>query len=340
MDDHRQTFIMDLTNSTTVSLTSSSNSTIVSQLLFGFLLARSVVSVAVIVLNLLTIISVLQFQRLRTTTNSVVISLAVADLLAGLLNPMLFGMQYISSMGAWRGICQGLESLDILATGGNIFSITFIAIDRYLHVVKYLSYQYIVTPKRLAIALSLMWCYVLTAAVVICFFGGEIYQQAQCAWTLFITRTVYYYVIIPHVAVLTIITVSLYCKISFFLHKQRRHMAQYKGKSPSSTWSNSRSNNTMATVVLVYLLTTIPAALVSAFVRAGVTSVPLIVTREGLIFLWCCQGWINPLIYAWRRPEFRSAYKRLLCISEKLSKSDTEVSSTKMTTTPAEQTKK
>ncbi|KAI4883252.1 hypothetical protein NFI96_008388 [Prochilodus magdalenae] len=110
-------------------------------LLYVFL---SCVSVCTVVLNLLVIISISHFKQLHTPTNLLILSLAVADLLVGLVVMPVNIMELIDS--CWylgRVACSVYPLVHFVAGSGSLFSMVFIAVDRK-------QYQNGVTQRKIA----------------------------------------------------------------------------------------------------------------------------------------------------------------------------------------------
>ena len=302
-------------------------------MLFGFLLARCVLSILIIVGSCVTIAAVCKYKRLRKSPNFVILSLTVADLIGALLNPGVLALHYLRPYQIWRTVCLVEETLDLIASAGSVLSIVLIALDRYIHVVNYLNYQYIVTKKRLSLALFCIWFYICLAAAFVTTFGSELQDHHErCSWTLFTMKNVYYYVIIPHVAIASIFMVSLYCRIAYFVYKQRCEMLHHRkgaGKSLASAWSNSRTNSMIAIVVCSFFVATLPALVISAFVDDS-SPLYLFIAQQAAILLWYCIAAANPLIYVWRNPDFRWAFSRMFGKSNE-EVQETEISSTRMT---------
>ena len=306
----------------------------VSHLLFGFMITRNIISLVIIGANLLTIVAICRFQRLRTPTNYMVASLAVADLVSGLLNPSVLALEYVRSYAAWKGLCLAEETLDVISTAGSVFSILMIAVDRYIHVVRYLTYQDIVTKCRTVVGLVFAWVYIIAASAAFMVLGNHIQSRMRCSWTVFIVKRVYLGMVIPHVVILALTIICLYSAIACFLRKQRRQMVHKRTElGQSGPIGFSRTNRMLAFVVCFYCLATIPATAVSFFVT-DTSSPEMVVVQQVAILFWYCNAWINPIFYAWQNPEFRTAFRRLLNLPDKQKIHDTDASSTRMTGLP------
>uniref|UniRef100_A0A3B5MH09 G-protein coupled receptors family 1 profile domain-containing protein n=1 Tax=Xiphophorus couchianus TaxID=32473 RepID=A0A3B5MH09_9TELE len=114
------------------------------------------ISVITVSLNLLVIISISHFRQLHTSTNLVLLSLAVSDFSVGFL--ILFQLMLID--GCWYlndSICVLYYILDVVVTSASVGNMVLISIDRYVAICDPLHYSLKVTPKRVCVCISLCW---------------------------------------------------------------------------------------------------------------------------------------------------------------------------------------
>ncbi|KAM4560714.1 trace amine-associated receptor 13c-like [Fundulus diaphanus] len=119
----------------------------------------SVISLITVALNLLVIISVSHFRQLHTSTNFLLLSLAVSDLLVGFL--LMPGEIYRHTSCWFLGdnICFIYNYLSMVITTASIGDIVLISIDRYVAICDPLHYQTRVTEKRVKVCGCLCWFY-------------------------------------------------------------------------------------------------------------------------------------------------------------------------------------
>ncbi len=126
-------------------------------IIIGFVLF-TIVAIS-IVGNIMVIIAVLSFKRLRNNvTNYFIISLAVADLMVS-----TFVMPYNAVheiLGYWpfgTVFCDVYQALDILSCTASILNLCVIALDRYLAITSPFTYYDRITHKTAAVLISCVW---------------------------------------------------------------------------------------------------------------------------------------------------------------------------------------
>lgn len=95
-------------------------------------------------------------RQLHTSTNLILLSLAVSDFSVGFL--ILFQLMLID--GCWYlndSMCVLYYILDVVVTSASVGNMVLISIDRYVAICDPLHYSLKVTPKRVCVCISLCW---------------------------------------------------------------------------------------------------------------------------------------------------------------------------------------
>uniref|UniRef100_H3C2M3 G-protein coupled receptors family 1 profile domain-containing protein n=1 Tax=Tetraodon nigroviridis TaxID=99883 RepID=H3C2M3_TETNG len=116
------------------------------------------ISLVTVTLNLLVIVSISHFRQLHTPTNALLLSLAVSDLLVGLLVMPIEGLRYVETcwlLGSLMCALTPYVSYSVLSA--SVGNMVLISIDRYLAICDPLLYSNKVTLKRAKIAICVCW---------------------------------------------------------------------------------------------------------------------------------------------------------------------------------------
>lgn len=120
---------------------------------------------ATVVGNILVVAAVCTEPRLRKVSNSYIVSLAVADLLVGLLVCPIMLIYHLS--GEWtmgEAMCDFLVSVDVVCCTASILNLCVISIDRYFAITRPLRYVYQRTPVKATIMVACCWLFSLVIA--------------------------------------------------------------------------------------------------------------------------------------------------------------------------------
>nr|XP_020451213.1 histamine H2 receptor [Monopterus albus]XP_020451221.1 histamine H2 receptor [Monopterus albus] len=128
----------------------------VSQVMLGVIL--SLLILVTVGGNVLVCLAVCASRRLRCLTNCFIVSLAVTDLLLGLLVlPFSALLQINDDWPLGPVFCNFYISMDIMLCTASILTLLTISVDRYLAVTMPLRYTSLVLPWRVAVAMASIW---------------------------------------------------------------------------------------------------------------------------------------------------------------------------------------
>ncbi|XP_017291690.1 trace amine-associated receptor 1-like [Kryptolebias marmoratus] len=284
-------------------------------LLYAFLTLLSVVTVCG---NLLVIISIIYFKHLRTPTNSLILSLAVADLLVGII-VFPFSMAFsLSSCMYHEGLfCKVRGSFDILLSTCSIMHLCCISIDRYYAVCQPLTYKSKISRYVVVIMIALSWGVSALIGIGVTISG---LNNEQCEETCFIDILMANTVgPILSFYLPVVIMLCIYLKIFLVALRQARSIQTRMKCGATVSKMERKATKTLATVLGVFLFCWTPFFLCITFLpfTNNVVPVPVI---ETLNWLALSNSMLNPFIYAFFYSWFRSAFK--LIVSGKILEGD------------------
>ncbi|XP_072035617.1 5-hydroxytryptamine receptor 1A-alpha-like [Amphiura filiformis] len=195
----------------------------------------SSIAIAGIFGNLLVVIAVCRIRTLNSVTDYFICSLACADLFVSVfIMPFAIATEILRGVWLFGDIfCSIWSSFDILCCTASIMNLCAISIDRYIAIIKPLTYKEIVTPRKGLIAIAIVWIIASTLACSQLLWkyllkGSDppnvcIYAPDK-SFRIYSTVTAFF---IP-----MFITIVIYCRIIPVAFKQARRVTHLQG-SPS-----------------------------------------------------------------------------------------------------------
>ncbi|XP_068199141.1 trace amine-associated receptor 1-like [Antennarius striatus] len=271
-------------------------------------------SVSTICGNLLVIISIIYFIQLHTPTNYLILSLAVADLLVGVLVfPFSMAFTVTSCLYHEDLICKIRDSFDVSLCTSSILNLCCISIDRYYAVCQPLTYRTKINVQVTMIMILITWGIAVLIGIAIIFAGfSQGTCEEMCSVDVVVANTIgpvlsFY---LP-----AIIMVCIYLKIFLVAQKQVNIIQNTTCQSTRSGTTVSKmerkATKTLAIVMGVFLLCLSPYFFCVVFqpLFHNPPPVPLI---EALNWLTLSNSMLNPLIYGLFYKWFRLAFKMII----------------------------
>ncbi len=129
----------------------------------------SVTSVFTVFLNLLVIVSISHFKQLHTPTNVLILSLAVADLIAGLILMPVQGMKLIEPCWYFGEIfCSIFPLILYVVVTASLGNLIIISVDRYIAVNDPLRYPLKVSINRVVVSIVVNWLFSFVYSFIYC----------------------------------------------------------------------------------------------------------------------------------------------------------------------------
>ncbi|XP_061697944.1 trace amine-associated receptor 13c-like [Syngnathoides biaculeatus] len=286
--------------------------------LFSVLL--SVECILTVLLNLLVIISISHFRQLHTPTNLLLLSLAVSDLLVGLV--AMPGEIYVRISCWFLGdiACSLWSYTTFTAASSSVGNMVLISADRYVAICDPLRYNVQVTVKTIQRCVCISWvAALLHCGIVLKDQLGHPGMYNSCRGECVIGFEFYAGIldlVVGFVLPLSII-ITLYMRVFVVAVSQARamrshvtcvklqHSAPFRAKS-----SELKAARTLGVLVLVFLVCFCPYYIVSLVAEnENLGSVLKVV-----LYLYDVNSCLNPLIYALFYPWFRKAVKHIVTL--------------------------
>ncbi|KTG02610.1 hypothetical protein cypCar_00003430 [Cyprinus carpio] len=218
----------------------------------------SILILAIVFGNVLVCIAVLREKALQTSTNYLVVSLAVADLLvASLVMPWAVYLEVVG--GAWlfsRLYCNVFVTLDVMMCTASILNLCAISIDRYTAVVMPVLYNTTHSSrKRVSVMIATVWVLAFAVSCPLLFGFNTTDDPAVCSISnpdfVIYSSVVSFY--LPFV-----VTLLVYVRIYIFLRRRRKRITFRQGSGKVQPASAPLSAETKEQVIRPRLLASCP----------------------------------------------------------------------------------
>uniref|UniRef100_A0A665V190 Trace amine-associated receptor 1-like n=1 Tax=Echeneis naucrates TaxID=173247 RepID=A0A665V190_ECHNA len=290
------------------------NPSVICVLVYIFLGLLSVVTICG---NLLVIISIIYFKQLHTPTNYLILSLAVADLLVGVVVfPCSMAFTVTSCLYHENFICKIRDSFDVSLCTSSILNLCCISIDRYYAVCEPLTYRNTISVQVTVIMILVCWgisALIGTGIIVAGFSQGTCDEMCSADIVMANTMGPVFSFYLP-----AIIMLCIYLKIFLVAQKQVNSIQSTKSGATVSKMER-KATKTLATVLGVFLLCLTPYFLCIVLQPLSNNPLPIPVI-ETLNWLTLSNSMLNPFIYAFFYSWFRSAFRMI--VSGKIVKGD------------------
>ncbi|XP_051510459.1 trace amine-associated receptor 13c-like [Myxocyprinus asiaticus] len=272
--------------------------------------------------NLLVIISVSHFKQLHTPANILILSLAVSDFLVGVFVLPFNLISMTESCWIWGRIsCIIFSLVSFQVTMMSIYTVTLIAVDRFLALNYPFLYSEKISPTVTGILTLVNWVFSLLYNFTIIFINGNISVSVMCSGQC--------YVIISEVSsfidllvvflIPCTLIIILYTHVFFIAKKHaiaiRALQVHNNTESSKNRMSDSMKSERKAALVLcilvsVFLMCLLPYYIYSLIIQF--TNADLLYAKDVTIMIFLLNSSINPIIYALFYPWFQRCLKLIV----------------------------
>ncbi|XP_075872232.1 trace amine-associated receptor 13c-like [Nelusetta ayraudi] len=289
-----------------------------SETIFFYILLSSI-SVLTVVLNLLVIISISHFKQLHTPTNLLLLSLAVSDLLVGLLVMPIEAVRLVESCWILGELMCALSCIiNFILTSASVGNMVLISIDRYVAICYPLQYPGTITCSRVQLCVCLCWacCFLYNGLIL----KDHLRQPDRYNSCLGECLVVIDYVSGTVDLVVTFfgpcsVIVVLYLRVYFVAVSQARALRTHITVIPvgsvsvTAKRSEKKAARTLGIVILVFLMSFCPYYYPSLAGQDIITS-----ASSWTIVTWVLyfNSSLNPIIYAFFYPWFRKTVRLIV----------------------------
>uniref|UniRef100_A0A8C1IEH1 Trace amine-associated receptor 13c-like n=1 Tax=Cyprinus carpio TaxID=7962 RepID=A0A8C1IEH1_CYPCA len=273
----------------------------------------SLLSAWTVFLNLLVIISISHFKKLHTPTNLIILSLAVADMLIGLIVMPIEAIKLIETCWYFGDTYCGLFTVILgLLLSVSLSNLVLIAVDRYVAVCYPLLYPQKITMTKTLLTICLCWfcfsSYFTSYAINNGYFNTS-HRSDVCYGDCSVILSFAWRVsdLILSFVSPCILIITLYLRIFYVVHQQVKVINSLMKSGKLGSKSESKAALTLGIIVTVYLLCWIPYYICSI---SAVSSI----TINVLTWVVYINSGLNPMVYALFYPWFKKTVKLILTL--------------------------
>ncbi|XP_064478875.1 allatostatin-A receptor-like [Ornithodoros turicata] len=274
--------------------------------------------------NALVVMVVLCNPQMRSTTNLLIINLAMADLLFIVFCVPFTGWDYTLSYWPFGDVwCRIVQYLVIVCAYASIYTLVLMSLDRFLAVVHPITSMSIRTERNAYIAICLTWIVILLACVPALFAHGMMTHGRDSGCT-FRSDLGYNWAAFQICFFLSSYVVPLSLTFVLYVLMLKRlwfGVAPGGRVSADSVRSKKRVTRLVVVVVVVFAVCWCPVqvVLVLKSVNAyGKMNPPRIVIQIASQILAYTNSCVNPFLYAFLSENFRKSFRKIILCNSRV----------------------
>lgn len=293
---------------------------IVVPILFGLIVVIGLIG------NTLVVIVVACNPLMRSTTNVLIINLAVADLLFIMFCVPFTAFDYALPYWPFGDVwCRVVQYLVIVCAYASIYTLVLMSFDRFLAVVHPIASMSIRTVRNAFVAIGILWAVILLACIPALLSHGQVSYNIygiQYSVCVFLSNEDYNYAAFQICFFMSsyIIPLALIFVLYMLMLKRLWFGVAPGGRiSAESLKSKKRVTRMVVIVVVIFAVCWCPIQIV--LVLKSVNSYPIgtfrIVVQIASHILAYMNSCVNPILYAFLSENFRKAFHKVIACNQK-----------------------
>ena len=252
------------------------------------------------------------FRNLKTPFNYFLLSLAGTDLLMGaIMEPVSVAFHLNEALQLNVVDIEVLHMFYVILSTASILTLAALTVDRYTAVASPVKYKTMITSKRAIVTSVSIWIVALGFSFVYFTLGFIFYAFIFANTAVFITFTV---IVFVHVGILK----RLRERSKYWLDRRAVESTESDKQENRSNLikaqKESRAAKALMIVLLAFFASFTPACVMIYLIIFCSSCSCLVIhwLRDLQFSLVLCNSAVNPYLYAWRFPQFKRAFYKLL----------------------------
>lgn len=302
------------------------------ELIYFYFTIRVLQSFIGTVENLMLVVCIRRLGFKNQPAYLLITSLAVADIIKCLMVYFNVGLATIDHQRRprdelWSTLCAVKEGSFVLTGSAVMFNVFFISLDRLVSVTVPLWYIHHVTFRKMWIAVIVAWTLHVFHGITAVPYAYMNAAQSPCEYQYFVPDWLSYYYVLVFAVLFILISIFSF-RVFFVAFKRSKLVSPADQELSSSHFSHVPANNTavseqkrlkqqnrilemMMTFLIFFFVMYAPVALVSFF-KPDNSPVWYQWLYYICFLIWYTNALINPWLYAWKNPDIRKGYKKIL----------------------------
>ncbi|XP_066151457.1 histamine H2 receptor [Euwallacea fornicatus] len=261
--------------------------------------------------NLLTISAILSTRKLSSVVaNQLVFSLAVSDLFVGLTIPYHMAFYIVTDFGSGKINCLLRFVLISFACSSSISNLLVIAVDRYVAIVYPLHYNRLITRKTALIFTIFAWSLSFSVAAIPLLWN-DWRAGISCDMFEVIPNDYINFVVCPMFVLIWIMMLLLYSRICQEATGHAKRLRSASSTQNMLALRDYKSFQVMLTILGCFTICWLPYFVIAIYNR-HYKEAKSTLYYEVAFNLAVANSGMNPIIYAWKNNNFRTAFLQLI----------------------------